>query len=449
MDASPKDANLLSVNDAETTKDELPAHVVEALATHRRFLWWSFLFLEASCLWGYYTFLSAQNYYQSRFASTSFNFAFLTTPVSTWPLFVGHFFQVVFGLDKKLGMWTRVCLGYAICILCALAIILQDTCDATPETGATIVLMSFGLVGLTNVLAEAALYALSSLFPDAAFTNAMMLGNGTSGVINVTLSTLFQLCIGGLDPAPADTAQIQKISFYIFFSVLIVVCVMAVCLFYNLLQLPAVACLMELNDAETARRQALRESFPVMWARLWRIATTIAVPVACQFLIFLCSLTAFPGIGISSGFQLAGAATWGGWYINGFLLSYNYGDFAGRLLAPFVYKYFTLASCLLWSIVRWGLFVLLLLGLPGGGLNPLYCMASAHDFNVFWQLFVNYLLGLSTGVLSTISFGLGPRLVAQEDRESAGAIMCLGLFLGISSGATIGWQVGEHHWLGA
>ncbi|KDO18671.1 hypothetical protein SPRG_15405, partial [Saprolegnia parasitica CBS 223.65] len=52
-------------------------------------------------------------------------------------------------------------------------------------------------------------------------------------------------------------------------------------------------------------------------------------------------------------------------------------------------------------------------------------------------------------VLSTITFGLGPRLVAQKDRESAGAIMCLGLFLGISSGATIGWQFGQHHWLGA
>ncbi|KDO18673.1 hypothetical protein SPRG_15407 [Saprolegnia parasitica CBS 223.65] len=449
MDSPPKDAKFVAVNDSEATKDELPTHVVEALTTHGRFLWWSLLFLNASCLWAYYTCLSAQNYYQSRFASTSFNFAFLTTPVSTWPMFVGHLFQVVFGLDKKLGMWTRVRLGYAIYVLCALAIILQDACDATPETGAIVVLVAFGLVGFTNSLAEAALYALSSLFPDAAFTNAIQLGNGTSGFINVTLSTLIQLCVGGLEPAPADTTQIQKVSFYIFFSVLIVVCFVAVYLFYQLLQLPAVAYLMELNDAETARRQASHESFPVMWARLWRIATTIAVPVACQFLIFLCSLTAFPGIGISSGFQLAGPATWGGWYINGVLLSYNYGDFAGRILAPLLYKYFSLTSCFLWSIARWGLFVLLLLGLPGGGLNPLYCMASAHEFNIFWQLFVNFLLGLSTGVLSTITFGLGPRLVAQKDRESAGAIMCLGLFLGISSGATIGWQFGQHHWLGA
>ncbi|EQC34795.1 hypothetical protein SDRG_07600 [Saprolegnia diclina VS20] len=446
-----KNAKLLSVNSAADDHDDIPVSVADNIQENRRFIWWSLLFLNGSCLWAYYSCLSAQSYYESRFASTSFNFAYLTTPVTTWPMFVGHLVQVAFGLDKKLGMWNRVRIGYALYAIAALVIILQNVLDVAPQTGATIVLLMFGLIGLTNSLTEAGFYALSALFPEASFTNAIQMGNGTSGLINVTLNTLIQLVVGGIHPAAKDAADIQKISFYIFFSVFILVCFLAVYLFHKLLQIPSVQYLVERNDNETARRAANKESLPAMWARLLRITGVIMIPLTCQFLIFLCSLTAFPGIGITAGFQLAAksGATWGTWYINGVLLSYNYGDFFGRLLSPNLYKYFTMQSCFLWTILRWGLFVLLLLGLPGGGQNPLFAMASAHDFNIFWMLFINFILGLSTGVLSTITFGLGPRLVPQDDRESAGAIMCLGLFLGISSGATIGWQFGKNHWLGA
>ncbi|KDO24374.1 hypothetical protein SPRG_10452 [Saprolegnia parasitica CBS 223.65] len=443
LDHSPRSKVYLVTDDGLA----LPTHVLESLDAHKRFLWWALLFLNASCLWAYYTCLSAQNYYQSRFASTSFNFAYLTTPVSTWPMFAGHLVQILFGLDKKLGLWRRVCLGYSLYALCAIAILLQDILDASPNTGAIVVLVAFGVVGLTNSLAEAALYGLSALFPDATLTNAVQLGNGTSGFLNVTISTLIQLCVGGWHPLASETASIQKVSFYIFFSILIVVCGVAVGVFRKVLSLPCVMYLMAANDDATSAREA--EPLRVMWGRLGRIAVVVAVPFACQFVIFLCSLTAFPGIGISSGFQLAGAATWGGWYVNGVLLSYNYGDFFGRLLAPSLYKYLTLRTCLAWSIGRWGLFVCLLLGLPGGGQNPLFCMGAAHAFNIFWQLFINFALGMTTGILSTITIGLGPRLVAQEDRESAGAILVLGLFLGISSGATLGWQFGQNHWLGA
>ncbi|OQR93035.1 transmembrane protein [Thraustotheca clavata] len=420
-----KNAKLIVNDDAS----EIPTNILDDIQVHRRSIWWSLLFLNGSCLWAYYTCLSAQSYYANRFATTSFNFAYLTTPVSTWPMFVGHFIQVFFGLDKKLGMWKRMVIGYTIYIGCALAIILQDACDATPQTGAVIVLIAFGLVGFTNSLTEAALYSLSALFPDSAFTNAIQLGNGTSGFINITLNTLIQLCVGGIYPSFDDTTQIQKISFYIFFSAFIVVCFLAVFLFYKLLRIPAVKYLYDRNNQETARRVANNETLPQIWSRLGRIFLVVLLPTACQFIIFLCSLTAFPGIGISTGFQLAGPAAWGSWYINGVLLSYNYGDFAGRLIAPYLYRFFSLVSCFIWSILRWALFIFLLLSLPGGGRNSLFSMESAHDFNIFWTLFVNFLLGITTGILSTITFGLGPRLVPQEDRESAGAIMCLGLFL--------------------
>ncbi|EQC34794.1 hypothetical protein SDRG_07599 [Saprolegnia diclina VS20] len=442
-----KNAKLI-VNEGE---EDIPAHVTENIQENRRAIWWSLLFLNGSCLWAYYSCLTAQSYYTTRFASTSFNFAYLTTPVTTWPMFVGQLIQVFLGLDKKMGMWNRVRVGFAIYALCALAIILQNAFDAEPQTGAVIVLISFAVIGLTNALTEAGFYAMSALFPEASFTNAIQMGNGTSGVINVTINTLLQLFVGGLHPKPEDTANVQKIAFYIFFSVFIPVCFLAVYVFWRLMQIPAVKYLMERNEAETIRRAANQETYPEMWSRLFRIGGVVILPLMCQFIIFLCSLTAFPGISITAGFQMAGAAKadWGLWYLNGVLLCYNYGDFTGRVISPYFYRFFTLKSCFLWTIIRWVLFIFILIGLPGGDKNPLYAMGTAFAFNQFWLLFINFVLGITTGVLSTITFGLGPRLVPQEDRESAGALMCLGLFLGISSGATIGWQFGEHHWLGA
>ncbi|KDO30806.1 hypothetical protein SPRG_04707 [Saprolegnia parasitica CBS 223.65] len=443
-----RSAKLIIYDDVD---EDIPYHILDNIQENRRFIWWALLFLNGSCLWAYYSCLSAQTYYSARFINSTFQFEYLTTPVTTWPMFAGTFVQVIFGLDKKLGLWNRVLIGYSLFMLCALAVILQDVFDADPQTGGAIVLVAFGVVGFTNSLTEAAFYALSALFPEAAFTNAIQLGNGASGIINITFNTLIQLCVGGIKPAPQDTANIQKISFYIFFSVFIVVCFLAVFTFHKLLRIPSVHYLMERNDLETAKRHASRETLLEMWGRLGRITRVIMLPLASQFIIYVCSLTAFPGIGISSGNQLAAlhGASWASWYVNGVLLCYNYGDFFGRVLSPKLYPYFSLESCFTWTLLRWVLFVALLMGLPGNGANPLFCMGDAFGLNVFWQLFINFMLGLSTGVLSTITFGLGPRLVPQDDRESAGAIMCLGLFLGISTGATIGWRFGQNHWLGA
>ncbi|KAF0715834.1 hypothetical protein As57867_003143, partial [Aphanomyces stellatus] len=213
---------------------DIPQTVLDSINENRRFIWWSLVFLNGSVLWAYYSCLSAQNYYEARFKEADFNFAYLTTPASTWPMFVGHGLQLIMGWDKKLGMWNRVMIGYVLFIVCALIILLQQAFDTSANTGATLVLISFGMVGATNTLTEAAFYALSALFPDSSFTTAIQIGNGTSGVINITLNTIIRLLVGGTNPAKDDAQRINSVSFYIFFSVLIVVCLVAMYLFTRL-----------------------------------------------------------------------------------------------------------------------------------------------------------------------------------------------------------------------
>ncbi len=79
-------------------------------------------------------------------------FAYQTTPLNTWPMFIGHLVQVLFGWDKKWGLQNRVVIGYSVFLLCAVAIILQDALDLSARMGATIVLICFGVIRLTNEL---------------------------------------------------------------------------------------------------------------------------------------------------------------------------------------------------------------------------------------------------------------------------------------------------------
>ncbi|KAF0707983.1 hypothetical protein As57867_006464, partial [Aphanomyces stellatus] len=309
-------------------------------------------------------------------------------------MFVGHGLQLIMGWDKKLGMWNRVMIGYVLFIVCALIILLQQAFDTSANTGATLVLISFGMVGATNTLTEAAFYALSALFPDSSFTTAIQIGNGTSGVINITLNTIIRLLVGGTNPAKDDAQRINSVSFYIFFSVLIVVCLVAI---------------------RNCPPRRLHESWGEHLGRLYRITCVIMVPFVAQFIIFLCSLTVFPGIGCSSGFQYAAGASWANWYCSpGVIATYNYGDFFGRLLAPILLTRIDLKWCFGLSWLRWAFLILLLIGMPGSDpvtfaspTNSLFAFGNAAGFGQFWQLFMYVLVGLTNGVLSTITFALG------------------------------------------
>ncbi|RHY84049.1 hypothetical protein DYB37_006096 [Aphanomyces astaci] len=451
VDLKHDDAKLASSEEA------IPQHVLDDIALHHGFIWWSMLFLNGSVLWAFYSCLSVQNYYEAKFKAANFNFAYLTTPVSTWPMFVGHALQLFFGWDKKMDMWHRVIVGFSLFVACALVILAQEAFDTHPTTGATLVFLSFGLMGAINTLTESVFYALSALFPDSSFTTAILIGDGASGVLTITLNTIIRLLVGGTNPAPADIVRINSVSFYIFFSVLIVVCVIAMVVFTRLLKLDGIQYLVLHNKAETARRHASDERIGDHLGRLWRISQVIALPMVSQFVVFAVSLTVFPGIGCSSGYQYAAGASWAAWYCSpGIIATYNYGDCAGCVVAPLLLTRLDLKWCFRLTWLRWVFLLLLLIGLPGanpvtfaGPTNSLFAFDGARAFGQFWQLFLNVWIGLTNGILSTITFALGPRLVAQEDRESAGALMVLALYFGICSGSTISWQFGANHWFGA
>ncbi|KDO23707.1 hypothetical protein SPRG_10485 [Saprolegnia parasitica CBS 223.65] len=432
VDVKEKDLAL----DAQVGDNEIPQHVLDEIKLHSSTIYWSLFFLEGSVMWAFYSCLSAQDYYASTFPNVQF--AFLTTPILTWPLSLGHIIQMWFGLDRALGNLNRVYIGYGLFAACGIFILIQGQLGLEEFTGATLILLCFGLVGAAHSLTEPAYYNVASLFPDEKFTNAIQVGNVVAGCINVTAATLIHLAVSGTD---------VKLSFYIFMSLLLVVCVGAVIVYYRLEKIPCVRYLLDRAAADHNKHGKV--SLPTLWAKFFRVSKVIVMPMVAQFMLFFCTLTLFPGFGISSvlKFKTVMSSSGGPWVISpGIIAPFNFGDLIGRLLSTkAAIKFFSLRFCFYFSFFRWVWLPLLLLGTAT---NSLYSFGDAEWSAYAFQVVLYVILGITGGLFSTITMGMGPLLVPQEDREAAAALMVMFLFLGLSCGSTFGWVIGHNHWFG-
>ncbi|OQR90801.1 Equilibrative Nucleoside Transporter (ENT) Family [Achlya hypogyna] len=431
----PKDLEL------QTTSEDIPEHVLDDIKAHSSQIYWSLFFLEGSVMWAFYSCLSAQDYYASTFPNVQF--AFLTTPILTWPLSLGHIIQMWFGLDRALGNKMRVLIGYGLFAACCIFILIQGQLGLEEYTGATLVLLCFGLVGAAHSLTEPAYYNVAALFPDEKFTNAIQVGNVVTGCINVVAATLIHAAVG--NSKQGEENQTVKLSFYIFMSLLLIVCVAAVYVYWRLEKLVCVRYLLDRAAADHIKHGQV--SLPQLWAKFARVAKVIVLPMIAQFMLFFCTLTLFPGFGIASiAGELFGTSA-GPWIISpGIIAPFNFGDLIGRLLSTkAAINYFSMKFCFITSFARWVWLPLLLLGATK---SSLYVFGDNHWGAYFFQLVLYVILGVSGGLFSTITMGLAPRLVPQEDREAAAALMVMFLFLGLSCGSTFGWVIGHNHWFG-
>ncbi|DBA00878.1 TPA: hypothetical protein N0F65_008521 [Lagenidium giganteum] len=475
----------------EEGQDGIPQDIWEDMKKNERFIYYSLMFLNGSVLWAYYSCLSAQSFFADTFKKEESNldFNFLTTLVTSWPMFVGHGIQMFFAIDKKFGQQPRVLLGYVIFIIMAACImifsavtwktegVLEGQHDSKKTLGATLVLICFAVIGAANSLSEATFYTLAALFPIEKFTNGVQIGNVSAGIVNITLNTIIRLIVGGIH----QTGNSASTSFYIFFSLLIVVCIAAMILYRRLVTLPCIKFLMERNEESTRAHGLANQGIGATLSNLARIFKMVWVPAVAQFIVFFVSLSVFPGFGCSGGRILAPAVnkhlqdlslpdplktpgpTSGFWYCApGIIGSYNFGDFFGRIICTAaVYKIFTMKLSFSLTIARLVFIPLMLMGVAGtslfvfggewtwtmvDGKNLLSGTWTDITSPLMYNVVMTFIIGITNGLLCTVTMGVAPRLVGPDDRESAGAIMVLFLFLGIASGATFGYEIGEQHY---
>ncbi|KAF0709419.1 hypothetical protein As57867_005917, partial [Aphanomyces stellatus] len=292
-------------------------------------------------------------------------------------------------------------------------------------------------------LTEPAYYNVAALFPDEKFTNAIQVGNVVAGCVNVVAATLIHLAVGGIHDT--DYAHSIKLAFYIFMSILLVVCVGAVIVYSRLEKLSCVRYLLDRAAADHLKHGQV--DLPTLWAKFFRVGKVIWMPMVSQFMLFYCTLSLFPGLGISSAYQNLGGTVGGPWLASpGIIAPFNFGDLIGRLASTkAAFNYFSMRFCFIISFLRWAWLPLLLLG---SSHSSLYAFGDSYWSAYAFQIVLYVLLGITGGLFSTVTMGLAPRLVPQEDREAAAALMVMFLFLGLSSGSTLGWGMGNNHWFG-
>ncbi|CAH0514986.1 unnamed protein product [Peronospora belbahrii] len=363
---------------------------------------------------------------------------------------IGQGIQMGLGLDKKFTSRFRVHSGYFIFLLMALLILSFSAMTFTSQkTGALLILVCFGCIGIGNSLSEATYYTIAALFPIEKFTNGVQIGNSCAGILNITVATVLRLAVGGVNQTSTST----RWSFYLFFSLLILILIGALVLYRYLISLPSVQFLMNRNEKSAKEKQLANQSMGRTLKNLARIFGIIRVPAIAQFLVFFVSLSVFPGFGCAASRNLYPpfndeahdlTATW--YCSPGIIGSYNYGDFIGRILCTTtVYRVVTMGWALRLSLLRIAFIPLLLIGVAG---TSFYAFPFGSMGALAFNIVINLFIGISTGLLSTVTMGVAPRMLKPEDRESGGAVMVFFLFLGIATGSTFGFLISDNGWLG-
>ncbi|ETI41140.1 hypothetical protein F441_13542 [Phytophthora nicotianae CJ01A1] len=450
MESPTKSEKLVQEDPLEIGRDGIPAEIWEDMVKHEKFIYFSLMFLNGSVLWAYYSCLSAQDFYTVEFPDSGLDFSFLTTLCTAWPMVLGQGLQMVFGLDKKFSQRTRVHVGYCIFMVMAILIMVFSAIDfSNQKTGGILVLVCFGCIGFGNSLSEATYYTFAALFPIEKFTNGVQIGNTCAGILNITVATVLRLAVGGVNQTSSST----KLSFYLFFSLLVIVLVCAILLYRYLVSLPSVKFLMDRNENSAKEEHLANQSVGRTLQNLSRIFSIIWIPAIAQFLIFFVSLSVFPGFGCAASRNLFPPYSdevhnlTSTWYCSpGIIGSYNYGDFIGRILCTAaVYRVVTMGWAFGLSVLRIAFIPLLLMGVAG---TSLYAFPFGSMGALAYNIVLNLLIGISTGLLSTVTMGVAPRMLKPEDRESGGAVMVFFLFLGIATGSTFGFLVSDNGWLG-
>jgi solute carrier family 29 (equilibrative nucleoside transporter), member 1/2/3 len=188
-DLEPLRVDSITPYDSSETEFTLPIELKAQLDEKAAYLRFSLFFLNGAVLWAYYSCLSAQNYFSLKYPTV--NFAFLTTLCTAWPMFAGQLVQLIFGLEKKFSMTSRMLAGYTLFMICALLITIQDVVPSS-SAGSSVVLACIGVIGFSNSITESIAYAIASILNDPTFSNSVQSGNAFAGVINVALSTVIR-----------------------------------------------------------------------------------------------------------------------------------------------------------------------------------------------------------------------------------------------------------------
>lgn len=413
----------------ENTKDSTPTMTIGINIDHtyrhsinddndfldyRNAIYWRLLFLNLVILWAYQSLISAQNYYITSFPDDHLDF--WGTVAAGTAMFLFHVFQLYFGIYKY-GFTKRVLPGYIGYILIAVLVM--------SIKNAYLLIFSFAGVGALNTFTESPVYGIAGLFSTGIFTQAVQVGNGLAGFLNVLCNTIIRLIIH----FSGSSIDQDQLSFYVFMSLLILLCFIAIYQYFSLIRLPPVARRME-EQMQLFRQERekhridevhLDQNEPIQLS-FWQLCRILKVHLFVQFYVLFISLLLWPGSPCSAtknGWFSRGGQDW--WCSPFVIGTFNLGDLLGRTVAVKIHRYFSSKTCFISSLLR-TLFLLTL-------------FYRNQMSNILLLCFIA-LMSFSNGLLATVTFMARPAtIVGVQNCERAAYLMTAALYAGIACGS--------------
>eukprot|EP00455_Lapot_gusevi_P028715 TRINITY_DN3070_c0_g1_i4.p1 TRINITY_DN3070_c0_g1~~TRINITY_DN3070_c0_g1_i4.p1 ORF type:complete len:442 (-),score=66.03 TRINITY_DN3070_c0_g1_i4:28-1353(-) len=405
-------------------------------------LYWLIFLLNVGVQWPYQSVIQAQAYYVARFPDS--NLEFLVLMATTWPLLIGHMFQVSTGIADRFG-FTKRFMAAIICFeVMAVLVIVQDQLNVSQNVHIILILAAAVLTSIGQSLSEPPLYAIAGVFPTGDMTQAMNAGNGLTGVIVVVANIISRLVVGG-----GSSADDLRKATYVFFGILMVYLLFCVYAFIKLRWHPLTR--YYINQARSleptqrpprkvvnasksglAREPHDDDSTASMHERCSRLSSTfisIWLPACCEFLIFFISLLLWPTLPcsapLSSFFSHIDS-----WFCSPIIIAcFNGFDFVGRVMAGSArWTSLSLRQLCVWSVARVFLVPVVF-----------FCVHPVWISQTWVLLLVVMLIGWSNGFLATVLMMQGPMLVDFSHREYAAYVMVAALYAGLSLGSTSAW----------
>jgi len=388
------------------------------------FAWLTMIVCGAGFLFPFNTFIVASDFWEQRYAK--YNPEFYIPLVYIW---VGNLFLVIntFFIMDKIRPYNRIRLGFLFFILGFMLFpVIEESVlhhGLSREGGFYSLLLAVVMPAIGTGFQQGTYYGIASVLGQN-YTIAMMLGETVAGFVVSLIRIITKAAFN------EDTVSVE--STYIFLGISSLFVVGCIVMSEKAFKTEFIDILFgqEFNQLKDHLSQdPVDENATNAEPKIMDVAKKIKLPLIAVTLAFFVQLVLFPGV-VTTRTQ----GSLGTWMSVVTIFAFNFGDMLGRLLPFAPIKRLSPESwsekSLVWFAVIELLFIplIMLCSVPYG--NPLI----PGD----WPLIIfTFLLAISSGYLGTLAMVLGPELCLDKEKEAAGNLMNLGLFLGLSLGVTL------------
>ncbi|KAK6945114.1 Equilibrative nucleoside transporter [Dillenia turbinata] len=312
-----------------------------------------------------------------------------------------------FNKTQKLGLRLRLNLGFSMFILSLMAPPVIDWCHWHGTNGAfTVTIASVVVCGFADALVAASLMGSAGELPKQ-YMQGISAGYASSGVL---VSILRIITKASLPQSPQGLQTSAHLYFMVSTTILLgcIIC-------GNILQnLPVMQQHHKLQQA----------NLPSSKPEFWNVAKRIKWPAFGVFIIYIVTLSIFPGF-IAENLK---SELLQDWYPILLIATYNVADLVGRCLTA-AYAVQSIGKATFGSVARLLFYPLFTAFLHG----PTWLKSEVP------MVSLTFVLGLTNGYLTTVLMILTPKSVPVEEAEIAAVVMVVFLGLGLVGGSILGW----------